>query len=125
MARIVLRLVVSLAFARAFSRDWSSWSFESRAGFSGRIEVPASIVAASWSVEISGTRMAGRGYVSIKDTGPGFDWRAVLRSNRSRGPSRCRRVISHADNGMFDELVFSDTGNLAVGFVAKPRPVQW
>ncbi|WP_245413582.1 response regulator [Mangrovicella endophytica] len=80
--------------------------------------------ANSW-VEATAMRRDDGIYVSVKDDGPGFDWRSFLTTDPSRSAAACGRGISRAANFSFDRLTFDQTGNQVVGFVASQPRVKW
>ncbi|GGE11772.1 hypothetical protein GCM10011390_33600 [Aureimonas endophytica] len=80
---------------------------------------------AGGSVEATAMRREDGIYVSVKDDGPGFNWKAFLASDPTRSGAACGRGISRAANFSFDKLSFDQTGNQAVGFVARQSRVAW
>ena len=80
---------------------------------------------ASGLVEVTGTRKDDGVYVSVKDNGPGFDWKHFMHTDRGRATAPCGRGISRAATGVFDKLIFDQTGNQVVGFVANSPPIRW
>ena len=80
--------------------------------------------ATGW-VEVTSMRNDDGIYVTVKDSGPGFDWKPFLRTDPSRATAPCGRGISRAANGVFDKLVYDASGSQAVGFIAKSPQLAW
>lgn len=80
---------------------------------------------ASGSVEVTSMRSDKGIHVIVKDDGPGFDWKRFIRTDPSRSTAPCGRGISRAVNGVFDKLVYNETGNQAVALVAPAPRIAW
>lgn len=80
---------------------------------------------AAGAVEVTSMRSDDGIYVTVKDNGPGFDWKSFIRTDPSRSTAPCGRGISRAANGVFDKLVYDETGNQAVAFVAPSPRINW
>ncbi|MBZ8135425.1 response regulator [Afifella sp. IM 167] len=76
-------------------------------------------------VEATGMRREDGIYVSVKDNGPGFDWRAFLISDPSRAAAPCGRGISRAATFAFDRLTYDGSGKQVVGYVANLPRLRW
>ncbi|MCF1505934.1 response regulator [Afifella sp. H1R] len=76
-------------------------------------------------VEATAMRRDDGVYVSVKDNGPGFNWRSFLTTDPSRSAAPCGRGISRAANFAFDRLTYDKSGNQAVAFTANKPRVKW
>lgn len=63
-------------------------------------------------------------YVSIRENGPGFNWREFLSFNPARAGDMHGRGIAQA-SAAFDQVTFNEAGNEAVGFVGNESPLRW
>lgn len=64
-------------------------------------------------------------YVVITDEGRGFAWKKYMQIDLSRAGDNHGRGIAQANALSFDRLAYNDTGNQAVAFVSKTKPLQW
>ncbi|MCW4116275.1 response regulator [Aurantimonas sp. MSK8Z-1] len=76
-------------------------------------------------VEATAIRRDDGVHLSVKDNGPGFNWRSFLRSDPSRATAACGRGVARAANVAFDRLTFNEPGNQVVGFVSSAPKVRW
>ncbi|CCD87874.1 putative response regulator receiver domain protein (CheY-like) [Bradyrhizobium sp. ORS 285] len=76
-------------------------------------------------VEATMMRKDGHLVLSVKDTGPGFDWRPFLSTDPSRALAPNGRGIARANNYTFSKLVYNEAGNEVVGVIQAKRPAEW
>jgi two-component system cell cycle response regulator len=80
--------------------------------------------AGGWA-EVTAVRKEQGIYISVKDSGKGFNWRAFLTSDPSRAAAACGRGIARAASLSFDKLTFNEAGNAAVGLLLESPKVKW
>lgn len=64
-------------------------------------------------------------FFSVKDPGPGFNWREFTSLDMSRNAASHGRSIVRAKSECFDKLIYKDNGSLAIGFVSLEGTLQW
>lgn len=74
--------------------------------------------------ELVFTRRSEGCYVSVRDPGPGFQWRDYLTFDPARAPHAHRRGIAQAAS-RFDKLAFNEAGNEAVAFLGRESQLTW
>lgn len=77
------------------------------------------------SVEATAMRREDGLYISVKDDGPGFNWRPFLTTDPSRAGAACGRGIARAANFAFDRLSYDESGNQAVAILSHAPKVKW
>lgn len=63
--------------------------------------------------------------LTVKDPGPGFNWRQHLTVDPARSSALCGRGIARANSLIFDKLVYNDVGNEATALMRLQKPVKW
>jgi len=63
--------------------------------------------------------------LTVKDTGPGFDWRRFLAADPSRAGTLNGRGIARANNYTFGKLVYNEAGNEVVGVIQGKKSIEW
>ncbi|WMS40964.1 response regulator [Acuticoccus sp. MNP-M23] len=76
-------------------------------------------------VEAASVRRDDGIYVSVKDNGPGFNWKSFIQADPSRASAPSGRGIARAANGVFDKLTYDETGNQVVGVIKTTPALEW
>ncbi len=63
--------------------------------------------------------------LTVKDPGPGFNWRQHLTVDPARSSALCGRGIARANSLIFDKLVYNDVGNEATALMRLQKPAKW
>lgn len=63
--------------------------------------------------------------LSVRDDGPGFDWRPFLTADPSRASALNGRGISRANNYTFSKLTYNEAGNEVVGIIQRKKAFEW
>ncbi len=64
-------------------------------------------------------------FLTIKDYGKGFDWRAFMQIDPARASDNHGRGIAQANSVCFDELGYNDKGNEVTAFVGNSAQLEW
>lgn len=63
--------------------------------------------------------------LTVKDNGPGFDWRPFIKADPARASLRCGLGISRANAYIFNKLAYNETGNEVSAVLVTKRQFSW
>lgn len=82
-------------------------------------------VYAHGRIEATGMRREDGLVITVKDNGPGFNWRPFMGTDPSRSSAVCGRGITRAANFTFARLSYNETGNVVAGLLPEKERVKW
>lgn len=82
-------------------------------------------VYAHGRVEATGVRRDDGIVFTVKDNGPGFNWRPFMRSDPTRSNAVCGRGITRAANFAFARVNYNEAGNVVAAFLPEKERVKW
>lgn len=63
--------------------------------------------------------------LTVKDPGPGFNWRSYLEADPSRSSALCGRGIARANTFIFDKVVYNAAGNEVRALMQLEKKIKW